>query len=246
MVVDATLLADQYIALIYEGQDRPATFKEVTDHVFSQLPGVNATRFMLEMSEIYRDRDYMLAFTPEEKALIIIEHATSLVEGGHWDVLANRENNAIDQETLDALKMHAEWIIQERKERKPMRGFLFHGEVKHEGPKICPRCRGWIPTNENPGAYPGAMSRYLIPDEDGEFSRLIEICSACGQDEAFMQMHEQGRIIPPHEWPIERTYASDADIARQKAAFEALREFKESDEGKAAMENWDVTDEDIR
>ena len=41
---------------------------------------------------------------------------------------------------------------------------------------ICPRCSGFIPNNENPGAYPGAVSRV-----DNE----TEICSACGVAEAF-------------------------------------------------------------
>ena len=44
-------------------------------------------------------------------------------------------------------------------------------------PKRCPRCSGWIPTNEHPGAYPGALSR--LDDE-------TEICSACGTDEAML------------------------------------------------------------
>lgn len=42
-------------------------------------------------------------------------------------------------------------------------------------PKVCPRCEGWIPNNEQPGAYPGALSR---------LDNKTEICSACGTAEA--------------------------------------------------------------
>jgi hypothetical protein len=41
--------------------------------------------------------------------------------------------------------------------------------------KICPKCSGYIPSNENPGAYPGAISRR---------DNKTEICSACGTAEA--------------------------------------------------------------
>lgn len=39
----------------------------------------------------------------------------------------------------------------------------------------CPKCSGYIPSNENPGAYPGAISRV---------DNKTEICSACGVAEA--------------------------------------------------------------
>jgi len=42
---------------------------------------------------------------------------------------------------------------------------------------MCPSCGGFIPRNERPGEYPGALSR-----RDNE----TEICSACGQDEAWI------------------------------------------------------------
>lgn len=42
--------------------------------------------------------------------------------------------------------------------------------------KICPRCNlNYIPNNETPGAYPGALSR---------LDNKTEICSDCGNDEA--------------------------------------------------------------
>ena len=40
---------------------------------------------------------------------------------------------------------------------------------------ICPSCGGFIPNNQNPGKYPGALSR-----KDNK----TEICSSCGIDEA--------------------------------------------------------------
>jgi hypothetical protein len=56
---------------------------------------------------------------------------------------------------------------------------------------VCPRCLGYIPNNETPGAYVGALSR-----SDNE----TEICSQCGQDEAFAQM--AGYDLDDEKWPI--------------------------------------------
>lgn len=42
-------------------------------------------------------------------------------------------------------------------------------------PKRCPLCEGWIPNNDTPGAYPGALSRR---------DNKTEICSECGTMEA--------------------------------------------------------------
>jgi hypothetical protein len=43
--------------------------------------------------------------------------------------------------------------------------------------KQCPRCSGFIPNNEQPGEYPGAISR---------LDNVTEICSACGGEEAML------------------------------------------------------------
>ena len=52
---------------------------------------------------------------------------------------------------------------------------------------LCPICNGAIPTNENPGAYPGATSRF---DND------TEVCSACGSAEALTPMFsEEGKDL---------------------------------------------------
>lgn len=43
-------------------------------------------------------------------------------------------------------------------------------------PNVCPRCKdNWIPCNERPGEYPGAISRT---------DNKTEICSDCGTAEA--------------------------------------------------------------
>ena len=55
---------------------------------------------------------------------------------------------------------------------------------------VCPRCLGAIPSNENPGAYPGAGSRMTR-------HRNIEICSDCGRDEAM-----GNGLVPVDDWPI--------------------------------------------
>jgi hypothetical protein len=57
----------------------------------------------------------------------------------------------------------------------------------------CPRCGRWIPTDDQPGAYPGADSR--VDD-------TTEICSPCGVDEADAQLRsgkkptKQGWVRP--------------------------------------------------
>jgi len=52
----------------------------------------------------------------------------------------------------------------------------FDAEDQHP---ICPICDGYIPNDERPGAYPGAISRY-----DNE----TEVCSACGTTEGVGMM----------------------------------------------------------
>jgi hypothetical protein len=49
---------------------------------------------------------------------------------------------------------------------------------KPEQFRECPRCTHFIPNDETPGAYPGAISRL-----DNE----TEICSSCGVEEALLQ-----------------------------------------------------------
>lgn len=50
---------------------------------------------------------------------------------------------------------------------------------------ICPRCGGFIPNNNNPGAYPGALSR---------LDNKTEICSECGEQEA-LENYYDGEIV---------------------------------------------------
>lgn len=62
---------------------------------------------------------------------------------------------------------------------------------------ICPRCNGYVPNNENPGAYPGALSRV---------DNKTEICSKCGTDEA-MEEFLSGRLTPVTEWAATKEFA---------------------------------------
>jgi hypothetical protein len=48
---------------------------------------------------------------------------------------------------------------------------------------LCPRCESFIPNNETPGAYPGAISR---------LDNKTEICSECGTIEAMLDF--QGEL----------------------------------------------------
>jgi hypothetical protein len=60
-------------------------------------------------------------------------------------------------------------------------------------PHICPRCNdNWIPNNDAPGQYPGAISRA---------DNRTEICSDCGQAEA-IQDWQDGGCTPVERWPI--------------------------------------------
>ena len=52
----------------------------------------------------------------------------------------------------------------------------------------CPRCGHLIPNDDEPGAYPGAMSRA---------DNTTEVCSICGTDEAFGT-----GPVPVNQWPI--------------------------------------------
>jgi hypothetical protein len=47
----------------------------------------------------------------------------------------------------------------------------------HDKFALCPRCQGFIPNNDKPGAYPGAISR---------LDNKTEICSECGTIEALL------------------------------------------------------------
>jgi hypothetical protein len=52
----------------------------------------------------------------------------------------------------------------------------------------CPRCLHLIPNDDEPGLYPGALSRA---------NNETEVCSICGTDEAM-----GNGPIPSTEWPV--------------------------------------------
>ena len=119
-----------------------------------------------------------------------------------------------------------------------MKGYTWTGADAPANPKRCPRCTGWIPNDATPGAYTGAMSRYLVPDADGEFGRNIEICSACGEDEAM-----GNGVVPPHLWPLEGQHdVNEANRLQREEHLKMLEEWKNSPEGQAAIQ--EHTDDD--
>jgi rubrerythrin len=65
----------------------------------------------------------------------------------------------------------------------------------------CPRCLGFIPNNDTPGAYIGALSRTTR----GQHDEPIYVCSQCGTDEAMLQF-ATGRTSTPDEWPVARQF----------------------------------------
>lgn len=58
---------------------------------------------------------------------------------------------------------------------------------------VCPRCMGFIPNNDTPGMYPGAISR----TDD-----VTEICSGCGVDEA-IENYANGSPLPKTLWLVQ-------------------------------------------
>lgn len=58
---------------------------------------------------------------------------------------------------------------------------------------ICPRCMGYIPNNEWPGMYPGALSRT---------DNKTEICSECGNQEAIEDWQGDGPL-PQNQWMVQ-------------------------------------------
>lgn len=60
--------------------------------------------------------------------------------------------------------------------------------------RTCPRCHGLIEMSPD-GTLFAAGSR-ATADRD------IRICADCGGDEALRQYYDNGRVVPPSEWPI--------------------------------------------
>lgn len=52
---------------------------------------------------------------------------------------------------------------------------------------ICPRCEGYVPNNQAPGLYPGALSRT---------DNKTMICSSCGEEEALIA------LVPQEMWSV--------------------------------------------
>ena len=64
---------------------------------------------------------------------------------------------------------------------------------------ICPRCTGFIPDDQTPGAYPGALSR-----TDNE----TEVCSSCGTREG-MEALVNGQVMAQELWACNRDTTHD-------------------------------------
>lgn len=82
----------------------------------------------------------------------------------------------------------------------------------------CPRCRGFIPNNDTPGAYIGALSRTTRGAND----EPIYVCSQCGTDEAMLQF-TTGRTSTPDEWPVARQFETPTGEEIQQAMENAER-----------------------
>ena len=80
------------------------------------------------------------------------------------------------------------------------------------GKHDCPRCEGAIPTELHKGQYPGALSR-----TDNE----TEICSQCGQDEAWEQM--AGVLRPRDKWESWLAWRAATAITRDMISVASLK-----------------------
>lgn len=68
---------------------------------------------------------------------------------------------------------------------------------------ICPKCSGFIPNNENPGAYSGAISRR---------DNKTEICSACGTEEALADFRlQEADEVEDALWEAILDFANNTD-----------------------------------
>jgi hypothetical protein len=68
---------------------------------------------------------------------------------------------------------------------------------------ICPKCAGYIPNNEHPGAYPGAISRV---------DNKTEICSACGTEEALADLRlQEADKVEDALWEAILDFANNTD-----------------------------------
>lgn len=80
---------------------------------------------------------------------------------------------------------------------------------------VCPRCRGFIPSNDTPGAYPGALSRA---------DNATEVCSPCGMEEAILLLAPKDTWpVFFHDWPEAETRdASNRAMGRIRAILEEV------------------------
>jgi hypothetical protein len=77
---------------------------------------------------------------------------------------------------------------------------------------VCPRCLNYIPSNEYPGAYPGAISR---TDDK------TEVCSECGVNEAMEMFFES--IRPDQSgWPTVNWYENKIEASSDEELSEKL------------------------
>jgi hypothetical protein len=65
----------------------------------------------------------------------------------------------------------------------------------------CPRCLGFIPRNDKPGQYMGALSRA---------DNKTQVCSDCGTEEAIVA------LVAVDEWPISLYTHPACDAARAR------------------------------
>jgi hypothetical protein len=73
---------------------------------------------------------------------------------------------------------------------------------------VCPRCRGFIPSNSRPGAYMGAISR---------IDNKTEVCSDCGTEEALLL------LASSENWPVYLYFDEELSGEALHRSFERVR-----------------------
>ena len=129
-----------------------------------------------------------------EVAPLTLGFLSDVVEVPTIDVIEKFIGLRTEAEGLSSDNYHEKVSMRVMERNLQIKGYLVHGD------STCFRCGGAIPTLENIGQYPGAISR-----TDNE----TEICSECGSDEALECM--RGTLSDQSRWAIQGVFRNSID-----------------------------------
>ena len=234
--------AEEYASLVYGRDGRRVTVKETVEHLIPLFPEENPHRVRGELALQYKgDERFTMEYSDQIEGLI---HLTAdMIRDGNEAMLDENKDDTTAA-ALESLKNLAKDRITDDDTVPVQQGFLYKGGSTAP-PTVCPRCMGDITIESAFYEYHSTdrLSRYLVPNEEGEPVRAIKICVLCEEDEAWVQFHKQGDVIPPHQWPVERKYCTEASQERELYAQEDLDEFRHTGEGQTILQRWEIDDE---